>query len=622
MACVLIPTFLLLLLCFSISPSMQNVTESEPLVRFKSSMNITKGDLNSWRQGTDPCNGKWFGIYCHTGQVTGIHITQLGLSGTINVDDLNALTNLKTVRLDNNNLSGPLPHFYKLRGLKSLMLSNNSFSGSIPDDFFNDMTKLRRLFLDHNRFFGKIPSSVVKLPNLEELHLQGNNFSGEIPLVTDTNKNLKIVDLSNNNLQGNVPDSLFDRKDFFLKIDGNHYLCGKALDIECEAVFVGTPMESENYNNITVYAFVVSITVLIVFITVVVIIKMRNKKRKFRMLNKEHPSENDSVEVRVTDYTAEKFSKDSTNYNGDNGGGGGIIESGMGDIVMVNSDKGSFGFPDLMKASAELLGNGSLGSAYKADLTNGLSVVVKRIKDMNKLSSQHFNFEMRRLGKLRHPNILTPLAYNYRREEKLVVSEYMPQNSLFYVLHGDHGTYHSDLTWPTRLKIIRGVARGMLFLHEEFASHELPHGNLKSSNILLSQTYEPKLNDYAFLPFLEEDNASQALFAFKTPEFAKTGQVTQKSDVYCLGIVILEILTGKLPSQYLNKGKSGIDIVQWIQSLIKEEQVIDSKIRHDVDSMRQMLELLRIGVACIASNPDERLDIRETVRRIEQVRTL
>ena len=195
---------------------------------------------------------------------------------------------------------------------------------------------------------------------------------------------------------------------------------------------------------------------------------------------------------------------------------------------------------------------------------------------------------------------------------------------VFFFSQGDRGIYHSELTWATRLKIIQGVAHGMKFLHEEFASYDLPHGNLKSSNVLLSETYEPLISDYAFLPLLQPSNASQALFAFKTPEFAQTQQVSHKSDVYCLGIIILEILTGKFPSQYLNNGKGGTDIVQWVQSSVaeqKEEELIDPEIVNNTESMRQMVELLRVGAACIASNPDERLDMREAVRRIEQVKT-
>ncbi|XP_010420914.1 PREDICTED: pollen receptor-like kinase 6 [Camelina sativa] len=663
MAAVLNHGFILVLLffcCFSIIPSLQHVSESEPLVRFKNSVKITKGDLNSWRAGTDPCSGKWFGIYCQKGlTVSGIHVTRLGLSGSITVDDLKDLPNLKTIRLDNNLLSGPLPHFFKLRGLKSLMLSNNSFSEEIPDDFFKDMTKLKRLFLDHNKFVGKIPSSLMQLPQLEELHLQENNFTGEIPVEIGNIKSLKTLDLSVNNLEGPVPESITNRKNLAVNVSGNEGLCGELVDLSCDYISLDegqgrddggqtppTATVSPNSNNATVHAIMVAITLLLMFFIIVGVIRKRNKKKNpdFRMLDKQRLSDNDIVEVRVPESvsTTAKRSTESSRKRGGNAdgsgsskkgvsqvgkggnGGGGGLSGGMGDIIMVNSDKGSFGLPDLMKAAAEVLGNGSLGSAYKAVMTNGLSVVVKRIRDMNQLAREPFDVEMRRFGKLRHPNILTPLAYHYRREEKLVVSEYMPKSSLLYVLHGDRGIYHSELTWPTRLKIIQGVAHGMKFLHEEFASYDLPHGNLKSSNVLLSETYEPLISDYAFLPLLQPTNASQALFAFKTPEFAQTQQVSHKSDVYCLGIIILEILTGKFPSQYLNNGKGGTDIVQWVQSSVaeqKEEELIDPEIVNNTDSVRQMVELLRVGAACIASNPDERLDMREAVRRIEQVNT-
>ncbi|CAH8390058.1 unnamed protein product [Eruca vesicaria subsp. sativa] len=617
------------LLCFSFTPSLQHVSESEPLMRFKTSVNITKGDLNSWRTGTDPCNGKWFGIYCQKGQtVSGIHVTRLGLSGIIHVEDLKDLPNLRTIRLDNNLLSGPLPPFFKLHGLKSLLVSNNSFSGEIADDFFKDMPQLKRVFLDNNDFTGKIPISVMQLTGLEELHLQGNQFSGEIPSVTDGNKNLKSLDLSNNNLEGEIPKSIAERNNLKMNFQGNQRLCGHPLNIKCDDK---PPTSGKDPNEVTGKAVFMVIIFLLIFLILVAIITRWKKKRQpeFRMLSKDHLSDTESVEVRMPDSVKKTVESTKKRSNGDGsskkgsthhgkGGGGG----GMGDIIMVNSEKGSFGLPDLMKAAAEVLGNGSLGSAYKAVMVNGLSVVVKRIRDMNKLPRDSFDVELQRFGKLRHPNVLTPLAYHYRREEKLVVSEYMPKGSLLYVLHGDRGTFHSELTWPTRLKIIKGVALGMQFLHEEFVSYELPHGNLKSSNVLLNETYEPLISDYAFLPFLQPDNASQALFAFKSPEFIQNHQVSPKSDVYCLGVILLEVMTGKFPSQYLNNGKGGTDIIEWVQSSVaqhKEEELIDPEILSNTDSLQQMVELLRIGAACIASNPDDRGNMMEIVTRIGRV---
>jgi serine/threonine protein kinase len=108
----------------------------------------------------------------------------------------------------------------------------------------------------------------------------------------------------------------------------------------------------------------------------------------------------------------------------------------VGELIVLNQKKGIFGLSDLMKASAEVLANGVLGFSYKAVMSNGVAVVVKRMKEMNTLGRDAFDVEMRHLAKLRHPNILTPLAYHYRKEEKLLVSEYIPNGSLLYLLHG------------------------------------------------------------------------------------------------------------------------------------------------------------------------------------------
>ncbi|KAF2304139.1 hypothetical protein GH714_028015 [Hevea brasiliensis] len=175
----------------------------------------------------------------------------------------------------------------------------------------------------------------------------------------------------------------------------------------------------------------------------------------------------------------------------------------MGDLIMINDEKGSFGLPDLMKAAAEVLGNGGLG-----------------------------------------------------KEEKLMVSEHMPKGSLLYVLHGDRGICHAELNWATRLKIIKGIASGLGFLYSEYPTYNLPHGNLKSSNVLLSETYEPLLCDYALDPLTNPNHSAEAMFAYKSPEYIEKRQVSPKSDVYCFGIIILEVVTGKFPSQYLSNNIS------------------------------------------------------------------
>lgn len=188
---------------------------------------------------------------------------------------------------------------------------------------------------------------------------------------------------------------------------------------------------------------------------------------------------------------------------------------------------------------------------------------------------------------------------------------------------GDRGIVHAELDWPTRLRIIKGVARGMGFLHTEFSNFELPHGNLKSSNILLTQNYEPLLTDYALYTLSSNSQSLQALQAYKTPEALLDQQrLSPKADVYCLGIVILEVMTGRFPSQYLNNQNSGTDVVQWVREAISEGRVadlIDPDIANAKSSIEEMERLLRIGATCVEDDHETRIEMREAIRSIEEV---
>lgn len=402
----------------------------------------------------------------------------------------------------------------------------------------------------------------------------------------------------------------FDVKSF----SNNKALCGKPLPKECEAP--SNNSQGSGWGMKVVILVVLAILVAVIFLLVK---SKRHRDDDFSVMSREQPEEVVQVHVPSSNHSrggSEGGSRKESSKKGSSRGG-------MGDLVMVNDEKGVFGLPDLMKAAAEVLGNGGLGSAYKAAMANGLSVVVKRMREMNKVSRDIFDAEMRRFGRLRNPNILTPLAYHYRREEKLFVTEYMPKGSLLYVLHGDRGSSHAELNWPIRLNIVKGIARGLGFIYTEFSSEELPHGNLKSSNVLLGENYEAFLGDFAFHPLINPNYAVQTMFAYKTPDYVTYQRVSQKTDVYCLGIIILEIITGKFPSQYHSNGKGGTDVVQWVFSAIserREAECIDPELKtNHSNSINQMLQLLQVGAACTESNPDQRLNMKEAIRRIEEV---
>lgn len=190
-------------------------------------------------------------------------------------------------------------------------------------------------------------------------------------------------------------------------------------------------------------------------------------------------------------------------------------------------------------------------------------------------------------------------------------------NFFFKLVSGEGVLSRAELNWPNRLKIIRGIARGLGHLHSELASTcELPHGDLKSSNVLLSPNYEPLLADFGFAPLINRNQAKKSLSAYSSPEAVEHQQVSPKSDVYSLGIIILELISGKCSSEV-------IDIVQWVKSAISEgksDELVDPEIANSINISPDDVErLILIGAACTESNPEQRLDIREAISRIESI---
>ncbi|KAK2659256.1 hypothetical protein Ddye_005789 [Dipteronia dyeriana] len=231
---------------------------------------------------------------------------------------------------------------------------------------------------------------------------------------------------------------------------------------------------------------------------------------------------------------------------------------------------------------------------------------------------------MRKLGSLSHPNLLPLVAFYYRKEEKLLVSDFVPNGSLASHLHGNRGPGQAGLDWPTRLKIIKGVAKGVAYLYREFPSVPLPHGHLKSSNVVLDKSFEPLLTDYALVQVMNKEHAQAQMVAYKSPEFTQVGRTTRKTDVWSLGILTLEMLTGKFPANYLKQGKGvNADLASWVSSVVREEwtgEVFDKDMKATRNGEGEMLKLLKIGMCCCEWNADRRWEMREAVRRIQELK--
>ncbi|XP_057514880.1 pollen receptor-like kinase 4 [Actinidia eriantha] len=625
--------------------------DSDILLKLKASL-LNVDALGSWNNSTIPCSGNygnWIGVLCSNGNIWGLQLENMALTGDIDVDSLVLLPHLRTLSFMNDKFDGPLPNFSKLGSLKSLFLSNNQFSGPIPDNAFKGMGSLKKLYLSNNNFTGTIPTSLAHLPKLLELRLEANQFVG--PLPNFQQKYLKLLNVSNNQLEGLIPPSLINLSP--TSFSGNKDLCGKPVDTLCKSpevppnapdtlnasntpTSVPTQLEdtsNEKKSSLKIAIIVLSCGVALAAIVALLIIFCRSNNQTPQLgragssgYDKHAVSVASAASLHAIKHTEQQQSAMMSRGSSVSKKAASAAEHGK--LSFVRDDRLRFDLQDLLRASAEVLGSGNFGSSYKAVLMDGQAVVVKRFKQMNNVGREEFHEHMRRLGRLKHPNLLSLVAYYYRKEEKLLVFDYVHNGSLASHLHANHTTEQPGLDWPTRLKIVKGVARGVAYLYNELPSLIVPHGHLKSSNVLLDESFEPLLMDYTLVPVVNPEHAQQILVAYKSPEYAQHARTTKKTDVWSLGILILEILTGKFPANYLAQGMGNgtVNLASWVDSIVKEEspaQVIDKEMggcTHNGTDQGEMLKLFKIGVACCEEDVETRWDLKEVVDKIEELK--
>ncbi|CAK9316482.1 unnamed protein product [Citrullus colocynthis] len=582
--------FLLFLFVVCYKTSVSTSPEAKILVNFKSSLS-NKTALDNWNVSINICNndpktrGKyWTGVTCKDGTLFGLRLENMSLSGVIDIGTLVNLPSLRSLSFMNNSFHGSMPPVKKLGALRALYLAYNKFSGTIPDDAFQGMRSLKTVRLEENEFKGQIPSSLSSLPALVELSLEGNRFDGRIPDFIP--RDWKLFDLSNNQLEGQIPSGLTNID--FNAFAGNNDLCGKPLN-RCKS-------RKKWY-------ILIGVTVGIILLAITVIYH-RYRRRKALSLAAEEAHDKLGLEKTQHPEQREENAK----------------------LQFVRANRPIFDLEELLRAPAEVLGRGSFGSSYKALLSNGPPVVVKRLRPMRCVGFEEFHEHMKRLGSISHPNLLPPLAFYYRNEDKLLISEFTGNGNLADHLHGNAQRTPGNigLDWPTRLRIIKGVGRGLAHLHKELPSLGLPHGHLKSSNILLNSNYEPLLTDFGLDPLVCQDQAHHFMAAYKSPEYIRHQRVSRKTDVWSLGILILELLTGKFPANYLRHGAANGDLAAWVKSAVREEWTAEV---FDGDMMKgtknedgEMVRLLRIGMNCSEADEDQRWGLKEAVEKIEELK--
>lgn len=410
-------------------------SDRRALVALRSSV---RGRPLLWNMSASPCN--WHGVHCTGGRVTALRLPGAGLFGSLPIGGIGNLTELQTLSLRFNSLSGPIPSdFSNLVLLRYLYLQGNAFSGEIPSFLFT-LPNIIRINLGENRFSGRIPDNVNSATRLATLYLERNQLTGPIPEITIL---LQQFNVSSNQLNGSIPNSLsgFPRTAF----EGNSLLCGSPLNpCEDEAESPNSPppgkKDDDKLSAGAIAGIVIGCVVGLLLLLLILFCLCRKRKKE-----ENGPARN--VEAPVVAPTSAAAIPKETAAAVPPASESGVVSK---DLTFFVKSFGEFDLDGLLKASAEVLGKGTVGSSYKASFDHGLVVAVKRLRDVV-VPEKEFRERLQVLGSMSHANLVTLIAYYFSRDEKLLVFEYMSRGSLSALLHGNYRNHHYCILLISRI---------------------------------------------------------------------------------------------------------------------------------------------------------------------------
>ncbi|CAF1744124.1 unnamed protein product [Brassica napus] len=257
------------------------------------------------------------------------------------------------------------------------------------------------------------------------------------------------------------------------------------------------------------------------------------------------------------------------------------------------------------------VGQGGFGEVYKGKLPNGAEVAVKRLSRNSGQGTQEFRNEVVVLAKLQHRNLVRLLGFCVEGDEQILVYEFVPNKSLDYFLFDP--IKRRQLDWTRRYNVIRGVARGILYLHQD-SRLTIIHRDLKASNILLDNDMNPKIADFGMARIfgMEQTRANTSkiagTFGYMAPEYAMHGRFSMKSDVYSFGVLVLEIISGKINSSFNQTDGSASNLVTHAWRLWRKGsalELVDSSYR-DSYQRNEVTRCIHIALLCVQEDPGDR----------------
>ncbi|KAI3777137.1 hypothetical protein L1987_46931 [Smallanthus sonchifolius] len=595
---------------------------------------------------------------------------------------LGGLPNLTVVSLKNNYFHGNIPAGFQ--SVKFLDLSANFISGSLPRDFGGG--DLVYFNVSHNNISGKIPPE----------------FTNKIP----TNAT---VDLSFNNLTGAIPESSVFFNQDQRSFAGNSELCGQPLENLCLipssasvppnvsspatsppafAAIPKTANESRSGNSsntssapsktgfktTTLVGIVVGDIAGIAILATVFIYILKKRRRVASEHNQKHEND-DNKEYDWASSSEDHEQKwlrscpclTKTKVNEEEESSNKSISSeseespvpapskevqNKGELVTVDGGEKELELETLLKASAYILGATGSSIIYKAVLEDGTALAVRRIGESGLERFRDFENQVRVIAKLVHPNLVRVRGFYWGADEKLVIYDYVPHGSLANARYRKVGS-PCPLPWEVRLKIAKGTARGLMYIHDK----KQVHGNLKPSNILLGSDMEPKIGDFGLERLVVGENSCKVggssrnfgskrstasrdsfqdvtvgsnpspspsaigcISPYYAPESLRSIKPTAKWDVFSYGVVLLELLTGKV----IVSDEFGPAGMTWSSTLTDEEKnkvlrMADVAIRGDMDGKEETLfAILKLGYNCISPVPQKRPHMKEVLHALDK----